>query len=339
MTQIIKGVAMIVMIIHHSISNNPGLPVELSRGNVTLLIGTAAKVCVCLFTILSGYGITVSWERAKEHKGFVRKHIIKLWLSFVFVYAFCVVWKTIQGASIAGVYGNGITGFLYFLKDIAGLQNFIIETPTLVRVWWYMETIFICYILFPLFYRIICKSRAAAIGLLMILYTPWVVYQIRMGWGWHTDRELFYLFSFALGMICARYHILDGLAELSSKRRAVCSICSAAAMLAVFLLRSRLCLIADPFWALSIIAFCICSVAAIPVFSDALSELGTVSSDMYMFHSVVLSSMRALSFTILPFRVLFVVCLSWGIALFLKRLKDLIHYPQLIALVTSRIVK
>ncbi|MBQ3401680.1 MAG: hypothetical protein IJG61_09820, partial [Lachnospiraceae bacterium] len=56
MTQVMKGVAFIVMVIHHTIANNPGLPVGWTRGEIPLFIGTAAKVCVCLFTILSGYG-------------------------------------------------------------------------------------------------------------------------------------------------------------------------------------------------------------------------------------------------------------------------------------------
>ena len=43
-TQIMKGVSIIIMVIHHTIPNNPGLPVGWTRGEIPLFIGTAAKV-------------------------------------------------------------------------------------------------------------------------------------------------------------------------------------------------------------------------------------------------------------------------------------------------------
>ncbi|MBQ3665592.1 MAG: acyltransferase [Lachnospiraceae bacterium] len=65
-TKQVKGVAIILMIIHHYISNNPGLPVALSFYNRKYIIATACKVCVSTFMILSGYGIAKSRENDKD---------------------------------------------------------------------------------------------------------------------------------------------------------------------------------------------------------------------------------------------------------------------------------
>ncbi len=337
MTQIMKGAAIIIMVIHHTISNNPGLPVAWTRGDIPLFIGTAAKVCVCLFTILSGYGIAVSWKRKEDHRGFVRKHIVKLWFSFLFIFVFTVIWKAVQGVNIPAVYGAGAQGFLFFVKDLLGLQNFLVQTPSLLGVWWYMETIFLCYILFPLFYKIIHAGKKPAAVLLVVLYLPWIVYFVKQGWGWHTDRELFYFFSFALGIFCAEFGIFDRMTRFAKEKRAAAVVLSSAVLIVMALIRSRLCLIWDPFWALSVIAFVISTAAAIPVFSDLLAELGTVSSDMYMFHSLVVGALRALSFTHLAFRIAFTVCLCWGIALGLKRFRELIRYDRLVKRITDGI--
>ncbi|MBR0105969.1 MAG: hypothetical protein IJM13_01985, partial [Lachnospiraceae bacterium] len=80
-----------------------------------------------------------------------------------------------------------------------------------------------------------------------------------------------------------------------------------------------------------VIMFCICTVAAIPVFSKLLAELGMVSSDMYMFHPMVLRVLRSLSFTAVTFRVAVAVLICWGIALGLAKFRALIRYDRLSA--------
>ena len=331
MTQIMKGVSIIIMVIHHTIPNNPGLPVGWTRGEIPLFIGTAAKVCVCLFTILSGYGIAVSWKNREDHRGFTRRHIVKLWFSFVFIFVFAALWKGVQGTYPPAVYGSGAMGFLYFLKDLFGLQNLVVQTPSMMGVWWYMETIFICYILFPLFYKIIHAGKKPAFALLFVLYIPWIVYFVKQGWGWHTDRELFYLFSFALGIFCAEFGLFDRAVRFAKERRLPMIGITAPLMIVMALIRSRLCLIWDPFWALTVIMFCLCTAAAIPVLSNLLAELGAVSSDMYMFHPLVIGALRAFSFTRLSFRIAVTVLLCWGIALGLAKFRGLIRYDRLSA--------
>lgn len=330
MTQLVKGVAIIAMIVHHSIRNNTGIPVDLSLSNIGELIGSSAKVCVCLFTILSGFGLTLSWNKKEKHKNFIFNHIIKLWFSFLFIYLFVVVLRIFQGKGILNVYGRGKISILYVIKDILGLQNFIIETPTLSGVWWYMETIFICYLLFPIFHKITKAGKKTSIIFLIILYIPWVIYFISKGWGWHTDRELFYLFSFELGIICAQYKIFDKIVSFSKNKKIISIIISTIIMFVMLLIRSKLCLIVDPFFGLSIIAFCICLLSKVSIISELFCDIGKYSSDIYMFHSVVLTSMKSISFSKTIYRIIAVIFICWSIAIVLEKIKKLIKYDKLI---------
>ncbi len=330
LTRIVKGAAIILMIVHHLFNNNAGLQVEVSLNNIEKLIGSSAKVCVCLFTILSGYGLTISWNKKENHKYFVRNHIIKLWLSFVFIYFFCVIIRILEGKGIVNIYGGGVTGIFYALKDMLGLQNFIIQTPTINGVWWYMEAIFICYLMFPLLHKITSKNKKISIVLLGILYLPWIVYYIYKGWNWHTDREIFYLFSFELGIFCAQYKIFNKLVKFSKEKTWISIIVSIIILIIMFFIRSKFALVVDSFWAISIIGLSICILSRIPILSNILYELGIYSSDIYLFHSIIITSMKSIRFSEKIYRLIAVIFICWAIAILIKKLQTILKYDLLI---------
>ena len=334
MTLIVKGIAICAMFFHHTVSNSPSQPVEIAPNNIALMFASAGKVCVPLFMILSGYGITKSFEsfKAKGYKcsgKFVINHIVKLILSFIFVYALSAVFYIFDGGSLTQLYGGGITGIFYFLKDILGLERFIIETPSVCTAWWFMEAAIVCYALTPLLYRIIAKNKIVGLVFTCICYLPWIIKLLILGWETTTDREIFYIFSFAVGMFCARYGVFDGLVKLSEKAKVTFGIISVIIMTVMFFIRSQLCLLVDDFWALSIIVFAIGVARRVPVVRPMLESLGENSSDMYMFH-MSLKPLIASVFISNGCKCLFFIIVCWGVAMLLTKIKEIIHYNSLI---------
>lgn len=66
-TNIVKGIAIIAMIFHHTWKNNPELPIYmLDKPDIITVLAEAAKICVALLTILSGYGLSESYKKIKN---------------------------------------------------------------------------------------------------------------------------------------------------------------------------------------------------------------------------------------------------------------------------------
>lgn len=342
-TQIVKGIAVIMMIIHHFISNNPGLPVTLSFDNRKMVIATACKVCVSIFMVLSGYGIMKSWQHTWHHHSheasekkkvllyckFVYNHIVKLLFSFWLIYLMCMLLFLMRGGVLKNLYGSGRQGVLYLMKDFFGLYNLYEVTPTLVGAWWFMEAIFVCYFLFPVMNLILEKGKIiGAIVLALGTYSPWILYQIRQGFDWHTDRELFYLFSFVLGMICAEYDLFSMFVRYSK----VLPVKGLAliVMTGMFVIRCRYCLIVDSFFAVTVIFVSVCFFSRIPYVSELLKSFGECSSDIYMFHISILSIMSGVSFVNDKCKVAVIIFFCWSVGLAVAKLKATVHYQQLV---------
>ena len=61
-TNILKGIAVILLVIHHSF---PAIPKEYLHEQALLItqLVSAAKLCVGIFAVLSGYGMYMSYQK------------------------------------------------------------------------------------------------------------------------------------------------------------------------------------------------------------------------------------------------------------------------------------
>ena len=333
MTQIAKGIAILAMFFHHMYKNNPCVPIPIAPENMLEIFAAAGKVCVCLFMILSGYGITKSRQNKPDNYSnakFVYNHIINLLFSFMFVFLFTVFIYVSSGESLTEVYGGGAMGVFYFIKDMLGLERLGPETPSLCIAWWFMEAVFLCYLLFPLFYKIIGHNKYTAAVCLFVCYIPWIVYQICQGWDWKSDREIFYFFAFAVGVFCARYNIFDKAVAFSNRHKLPFALLSFAGVIVFFFVRVKLRLIADPFFALSVIFAVIGIFRFIPIVKDILVNLGDNSSNMYMSHMMIKPLLAGIPFIGNSFKTLCFLLICWGLAMLLDKLKELLHYNNLV---------
>ena len=162
-TNIVKGIAVILLLWHHLFYNNPkyfnryvslfwikGMPIE-------AFIAVFCKVCVAIFMFLSGYGLFKSYTAfTKNRKNggvkqgllFIKNRWLKLMSSFWFVYIIFVPLSLVFGTSFLEIYG---TNPFHYLADFFGVSYlFYGHKFTMNETWWYMSIILVFTIAFPL---------------------------------------------------------------------------------------------------------------------------------------------------------------------------------------------
>lgn len=295
-TQYIKGIAVLFLLSHHLFWRKVELPMDYSTATLYDYITVLTKVCVALFTILSGFGMARSWSRYKQKNGdkladsfkFSFLHIKKLLINYWWVYvpAFILSFLFhIEGTPI-DIYGRNIKGVVYFLLDFTGMRA-LIYSPTLNNTWWYMELIIVCYLLFPMFVKVIESHSyewlilAIVTGAIALLGTKEIT-----GIEVNTDREVFYFFPFVLGIIIEKRRILDKWIDICSRKKNKFIFFVLGSFVCFTLLRTKISLISDVVYALSLIALGIV-MKEYKICRKLLEFLGTHSMNIFLIHSFI----------------------------------------------------
>lgn len=162
-TQKIKGLAIILMFIHHcflSPSRYVGQSVSFYPFTESVVnnVALAMKICVALFVFLSAYGITISFKRknsryeisGKEINNLTLKRYVKLMAGFMFVFALLQIYSVATGKGwYTHVYGKGTLSVFYCVVDLFGLAQ-LFHTPTFISTFWYMSLAQIIVIVMPI---------------------------------------------------------------------------------------------------------------------------------------------------------------------------------------------
>lgn len=199
-TEIIKGIALMLLLIHHLfyIPNGRFAEFSIMGCDVVNLIGQACKVCVPLFVFLSGYGLTASADNQNKvnWKQFFIRRFSKLYLNYWLIWAiFIPIGLLACDLSVSEIYGNHplekcILDFLGIL-NVFGLYGI---NPT----WWFFSCIILLYLIFPAIYESIRRVPISiyfwfAIALTISFCPITYVQPIR-----------YYLLTFVLGIACRR---------------------------------------------------------------------------------------------------------------------------------------
>lgn len=168
-TNIIKGMAIIFMMIHHCF-NSPkryvGCNVVFAPLNQHIVTYLAAflKICVPMFVFLTAYGITVSLKNknntlditGKQMVDYTKHRMFNLYTGWLWVFALCEIFCMVYSGLPLEVYGKSIKGVVCFLIDGLGMAN-LFRTPTLVGTWWYMSLAISLIIVLPILVKIYSK--------------------------------------------------------------------------------------------------------------------------------------------------------------------------------------
>lgn len=196
-TNVLKGLAIILMLVHHLFWNQNELYDEFGSIHLFYLFGCFAKLCVVLFVFLSGYGLMIQTEK-KGGIGSLKEfyfHRFKklylnywfIWLVFVPISYFCFEY-TFQNAYHSNV------GW-HLIADIIGLHSIIFSgsycyNPT----WWFYSCIIVLYLLYPLMYKMMKRDSLSLLLLTLIIsFLPIPFF---------SDIQ-FNIIAFSLGMLLA----------------------------------------------------------------------------------------------------------------------------------------
>ena len=146
-TLIIKGFAIILMLVHHlwafkSIDDFNGI--WNNYASLLIMVGKSGKICVGMFTFLSGYGLYYSCCN-KNIICYVIDRLKKLLVSF---------WKYALPLLLILL----MTGqFVFSLSDF--FHNIFMLKSNLNGAWWYLQFYAIMLLLFPYLYSFFQKEK------------------------------------------------------------------------------------------------------------------------------------------------------------------------------------
>lgn len=308
-TSAVKGIAVLMLLCHHLGMGILEPPLDWRNDSLYTIIATLSKVCVAIFILLSGYGLNESYKKwDRTDFSFVKKHLLKLMKQYWFIYVIFVPLGFLCGASPIAVYGSGFRGFCYFVLDFLGIKA-LFNTPTMNQTWWYMEAAIVLYLLFPLIKRLL-KHFSAIV--LIVSFIPLVVYSYFCDGSYDNCREIFWIFPFVCGMLLSEHNILNRYSALLVKKYKI--VCSFAVVFALLMtaVRSYFGVIADTFYAISIIFFIKATVCRINALNKVFDFLGIHSANIFMMHSFLYCyyiPIKQLLFVVgfAPFNYLFLV--------------------------------
>lgn len=207
----IKAIAIIMMMWHHCFSAGRFEKYAIDFWPLTqsqaINVANFCKICVSLFVFVSGYGLYLTWQKARERgvstSRWVYEKLVRTLSGFWFVLILAWVVCTFLDNRPYRVYGfeqSTLLGLWNMLMEFLGLTN-LTGGALLNSTWWYMSAAVVFIVLFPLIYwgfeRMGCFCTLG-----VILIFP----RLSMGFpGW----THFYAFMpiFCIGMMCARYDV------------------------------------------------------------------------------------------------------------------------------------
>ena len=215
-SQALKGIAIILMLIHHlfCFGRPDAYTISFFPFTKTQIVefATFSKICVSLFALISGYGLFLSYRNKKNSDPqWVALRYLKTYSGYWFVFVLCVVvLQILTGRPVAKYYnGNLWTSALSVVIDFLGLAH-LFGTSTLLETWWYMSTAFVFILLMPL----VCRKQ----GNYLILWLIGVAVFIRLITGGNISKyyseylggsnPYIFIASFLIGALFARRDLL-----------------------------------------------------------------------------------------------------------------------------------
>jgi len=200
-TLMLKGVALILLLMHHLFYASPELYDDICVAGYGLvhMIGLNSKLCVAVFVFLSGYGLAAG-NPADSFKLrlFFKHRFTKLFSNFWFIWlVFVPVGFVFFDYTLSSVYGENFQ-IMKLIAQFFGLQYFF-GYHGLNATWWFMSCIILLYLLFPVINKlsnnglIVTAVFAFAMQFIDIPYLESICAPVR-----------YYLLTFILGVVAHR---------------------------------------------------------------------------------------------------------------------------------------
>lgn len=353
-TNIVKGVAIILLLFHHCFLQSS---VDMVGGNVDffpisqelgIIICHSFKLCVGIFVFLSGYGMLCSVKKLefniKNIAKWVGTRLAKMMSGFYFVYLVVfIVTMLIDKYPITRYYANttALKGTLAMIVDFFGLAK-LFGSRTLIGTWWYISAAIVFVIICPFLYRLAKKVKYVTLIALAVVI-PRLIVGFPGGKSWVS-----FLVALLLGMMFADYDLFNKFGKLKFCKNQklsdgilfiVFAVLLAAVVWVDYLVPWNICWEWD--FAIApviVILFAKKFIAPIKGVRNVLLFLGNHSMNIYLIHTffryVYLTDfIYSFKYTVLIFLVLMVISLTSSVAV--EGLKKVTKYN----LLTEKTVK
>ena len=200
-TTFIKGIAIILMVVHHlwgfnDVKDFSGFWSNI--GPLMIALGKAGKICVAIFAFISGYGIYCSYSKHNKYSTLLKK------VEKTFVMFWKIAIPFLITLFILPIIPFNIVDFVKNLFCISCSYN---------GTWWYLNTYIIYIIIFPIvFYALKNKLLTIILCLISIPICRYLSYIVlENGYNIYFYYFLYYLPIFVIGSIFARFNLLNKL--------------------------------------------------------------------------------------------------------------------------------
>lgn len=218
-TAIIKGIGICLMLCHH-LFTFPERLIDVEFISVPFLngmtlagaLGQFGKICVALFTLLSGYGTYISLHRAKDDTRFVTRHLKNLYLAYWKVFLVVVP----ISLAVGSVHSENLAADMVY--------SFFALRLTFCSEWWFVVPFAVLVALSPLTRRLIDErvssfssgflSLVAFNAAIYYLINPLMQSELMSALSQSVFWAFFYSAltlwpAFALGGLLARFDVLS----------------------------------------------------------------------------------------------------------------------------------
>lgn len=337
-TNICKGIAIIMMYVHHLFYNwetVEGFEIIWTpfEGDSVIWFAQLCKVCVAIFVFLTGYGCAkASLERNEASIAktvFYRcwKFLCNYWFVFV-IFIIAAQCMTVFGKNrtFTTVYcqEGKFHGIVYFLLDFLGIAN-IFGTPTFNATWWYIPyaILFIC--ITPFLIKLI--NRLGMTAIVIICLCPRFLYNVN-------NYIIFrYLPVLIIGIYFARYELFEKLQNSIFAKNGIDVVFSILIGLFLTLLRQRM-----GYYDISEggIAVVICYLVYrilthTRVISKLLEILGKHSMNLFMMHSFfIVYYFKSEIYALKNIWIILIMSffITYPMSMLMEWIKRKIHFPQ-----------
>lgn len=196
----LKGIALLLLLWHHLFYIQSGLYDDVTIGGYGIIhqTGIIAKVCVAVFVLLSGYGLTIQYQsKPMKFSEFIKRRFLKLFIGFWIIWLlFVPIGFLFYDRTLENVFGDYAIAKL--VVQFFGLQN-ITGFYGINATWWFYTCIILLYFCFPA---------------LNALSKRWLIVATMLSFGFmfinipYVQSIRFYLISFICGMWMARMKLI-----------------------------------------------------------------------------------------------------------------------------------
>ncbi|GAA6325630.1 hypothetical protein F350042L8_27280 [Fusobacterium ulcerans] len=197
-TLILKGISILMLLFHHMFYD--------SENKIIFLIARNLKICVAMFLVLSGYGLTKSYIKNQNSLiKFIGKKLFKLLTTYWFIFVFSILFGTLFNyRSLEEAYKTD--KYFKLIKEFFCLHEFTFGHGY-NATWWFMSLIVLLYLSFPLFYTFV-KNYKKIIIYLFIIFSIIVLNFNRERFFINKIVTITYCFSYIVCFIIGIYNAL-----------------------------------------------------------------------------------------------------------------------------------